>query len=300
MSALTHKLQRYAGGMLRGLRGWRPKHLAAGLGGTPWVVRRLDTFGFDMVLDLHDPAVSRPLLLAGDYEPHVTKVLLNLLRDDTHLLDIGANLGYFSLLAAAKCPSGHVFSIEPDPQNFRAFSASIALNDYCTRISAVQTAASDEAGMAILSDLGNAANRGARFTAKTRAALEARVHGPTPTFTEVRMARIDQLFAGERIDVIKIDVEGHEPPALRGTEGLLRANKPVILLEFSPGNIINIAGEPPETPLKFLREIGYRWQVLNNDGSLGTPETDPAALIQRLQLSGEHHTDLLLTNAGKT
>ena len=143
MSALVPKLRRYAGGVLRGLRGWHPKHLAAGLGGTPWVVRRLDAFGFDMVLDLHDPAVSRPLLLAGDYEPHVTQALLGLLRDDTHLLDIGANLGYFSLLAAAKCPHGRVFSVEPDPQNFRAFSASIALNDYRGRITAVQTAASD-------------------------------------------------------------------------------------------------------------------------------------------------------------
>ena len=298
MSALAHKLRRYAGGVLRGLRGWTPKHLAAGLGGTPWVVRRLDAFGFDMVLDLHDPAVSRPLLLAGDYEPHVTKALLGLLRDDTHLLDIGANLGYFSLLTAAKCPHGRVFSVEPDPQNFRAFSASIALNNFSGRIAAVQTAASDEDGTAPLSDLGNAANRGARFTAKDRATLEARVHGPAPMFTEVRMARLDQLFAGERIDVVKIDVEGHEPPALRGAEGLLRACKPAILLEFSPGNIINIAGEQPDCPLKFLREFGYRWQVLNDDGTLGTSETDPAAIIQRLQAIDEHHADLLLTVTG--
>ena len=295
MSRLAHKLRRYAGGVLRGLRGWRPKHLAAGLGGSPWVIRRLDAFGCDMVLDLHDPAVSRPLLLAGDYEPHVTQALLGLLRDDTHLLDIGANLGYFSLLTAAQCPHGRVFAVEPDPQNFRAFSASIALNAYGERITAVQTAASDEDGTATLSDLGNAANRGARFTAKTRAALEARVHGPAPSFTEVPMARLDRLFAGERIDVVKLDVEGHEPPALRGAEGLLRACRPAILLEFSPGNIINIAGEPPASPLQFLRGLGYRWQELHDDGSRGAPETDPAALIARLQASGEHHADLLLT-----
>jgi len=299
VSALAQKLRRYAGGVLRGLRGWRPKHLAVGLGGSEWVVRRLEAFGFDMLLDLHDPAVSRPLLLAGDYEPHVTRALLGLLREDTHFLDVGANLGYFSLLAAARCPRGRVFAVEPDPQNFRAFSASIALNDFRGRISAVQTAASDEDGLATLSDLGNAANRGARFTAKTRAALEARVHGPAPSFTEVRMARLDRLFASERIDVVKMDVEGHEPPALRGAEGLLRAHKPAILLEFSPGNIINIAGEAPEHPLQFLREFGYRWQVLHDDGSLGAPETEPLTLIQRLQASGEHHADLLLTADGK-
>lgn len=295
MSTFAHKLCRYAGGVVRGLRGWRPKHLAAGLGGSPWMVRRLDAFGFDMLLDLHDSAVSRPLLLAGDYEPHVTHTLLNLLHDDTHFLDVGANIGYFSLLAATRCPQGRVFAVEPDPQNFRLFSASIALNGLHERITAVQTAASDEDGTATLSDLGNAENRGARFTAKTRAALEARVHGPAPTFTEVRMARLDRLFAGERIDVIKIDVEGHEPPALRGAEGLLRACKPAILLEFSPGNIINIVGEPPETPLKFLRELGYRWQLIADDGSLSASADDPAALVRQLQESGEHHSDLLLT-----
>ena len=296
MSRLAQKIRRYAGGILGGLRSWRPKHLAVGLGGSRWVVRRLDAFGFEMLLDLHDPAVSRPLLLAGDYEPHVTGTLLGLLRADTHFLDVGANLGYFSLLAATKCPQGRVFAVEPDPQNFRLFSASVLLNGLCERLSAVQTAASDEAGLATLSDLGNAANRGARFTAKTRAALEARVHGPAPTFTEVPMARLDHLFAGERIDVMKVDVEGHEPPALRGAEGLLRACKPSILLEFSPGNIINIAGEAPEAMLQFLRGLGYGWQVIGADGRLGLRETDAVALVRRLQQSGEHHADLLLTS----
>ena len=295
MNSLVPKLRRYFGGILSGLRGWRPRHLAAGLGGSPWVVRRLDIFDFEMLLDLHDPAVSRPLLLAGDYEPHVTTVLLDLLREDTHFLDIGANLGFFSLLTATCCPQGRVYAVEPDPQNFRALSASIALNGLRERIIAVQIAASDEDGSAMLSDLGNAANRGARFTAKTRAVLEARVHGPAPSFTEVRMARLDRLFAGERIDVLKIDVEGHEPPALRGAESLLRTCKPAILLEFSPGNIINIAGEPPETPLNFLHDLGYSWQLIAADGRLGAHESEPAALIQRLQAADEHHADLLLT-----
>ena len=295
MSALVPKLRRYLGGILSGLRGWRPRHLAAGLGGSQWVVRRLDVFDFEMLLDLHDPAVSRPLLLAGDYEPHVTSVLLELLRENTHFLDIGANLGFFSLMTAACCPQGRVFAVEPDPQNFRALSASIALNGLRERITAVQIAASDEDGVATLSDLGNAANRGARFTAKTRAVLEAHVHGPAPSFTEVRMARLERLFAGERIDVLKIDVEGHEPPALRGAERLLRKCKPAILMEFSPGNIINIAGEPPETPLKFLYDLGYHWQVIAEDGRLGAPESTPAELIQRLQATDEHHADLLLT-----
>lgn len=295
MSTFAQKLCRYAGGILRGLRRWRPKHLAAGLGGSPWVIRRIDRWGFDMLLDLHDTAVSRPLLLAGDYEPHVTHVLLNLLRENTHFLDIGANIGYFSLLAATRCPQGRVFAVEPDPQNFRLLSASVALNGLQERITAVQTAASDEDGVATLSDLGNAKNRGARFTAKTRAALEAQVHGAAPTFTEVRMARLARLFADECIDVVKMDVEGHEPPALRGAEGLLRACKPAILLEFSPGNIINIVGESPEAPLNFLRDLGYHWQIIADDSRLSAPADDPGVLVRQMQESGQHHADLLLT-----
>ena len=271
MSTLAQKLWRYARGVLYGLRGWRLWHLAVGLGGSQWVVRRLD----------------------------VTQTLLGLLRPNTHFLDVGANLGYFSLLAAVQCPRGRVFAIEPDPQNFRLLSASVALNGLRERLTAVQTAASDEDGLAMLSDLGNAANRGARFTAKSRAALKAHVHGPAPTFTEVRMARLDRLLAGECIDVMKMDAEGHEPLALRGAEGILRAYHPAILLEFSPGNIINIVGEAPEVMLQFLRGLGYGWQVIGDDGSLGAVETDPTALVQRLQVSGEHHADLLLIVHGK-
>ena len=295
MSGLAAKLRRYGAGLTRALRRWRPAALLATLGGTPWVVKHLDRYGFDLLLDRRDPAVSRPLLLSGDYEPHVAAALSARLRADTRLLDLGANLGFFSLLAATRCPRGRVFSLEPDPGNFRLLTASIALNGLTDRITAWPYAASDAAGVAVLSDLGNPRNLGARFVSRSQAALQARVHGPQPSFCEIRTVRLDDLLAAETVDIVKVDVEGHEPLALRGAEGLLRRCRPVILLEFSPGNIINIAQTRPEDLLVFLRGLGYRWQVIGADGRLGTPDKDPAGLLRAVEVSGCHHADLLLT-----
>ena len=279
MSGRAAKLRRYAGGLTRTLRHWRPFTLLTALGGTPLTI----------------PAISRPLLLSGDYEPHVARALGAVLRQDTHLLDLGANIGFFSLLAATRCPHGRVFSLEPDPDNFRLLSASIALNGLGGRITAWPLAASDAAGVAVLSDLGNPRNLGARFTSRSRAALQAHVHGSQPHFSEVRTVRLDELLAKETVDVIKIDIEGHEPLALRGAEGLLRRCRPVILMEFSPGNIINIAQTRPEDLLAFLRDLSYRWQIIGEDGRRHEPSDDAAALLLDLQRSGRHHADLLLT-----
>ncbi len=294
MSGVAAKVWRYSAGMTRALRRWRPAALLATLGGTPWVVKRLDRYGFEILLDRRDPAVSRPLLLSGDYEPHVAAALTAVLRADSRLLDLGANIGFFSLLAAVRCPRGRVFSLEPDPGNFRLLAASIALNGLADRITAWPYAASDAAGVAVLSDLGNPRNLGARFVSRSRAVLQARVHGPQPSFREIRTVRLDDLLAAESVDVIKVDVEGHEPLALRGAEGLLQRCRPVILMEFSPGNIINIAQTRPEDLLIFLRGLGYRWQVISDDGRLGTPGDDPAALLRAVEGSGCHHADLLL------
>ena len=295
MSGRAAKWRRYAGGLTQALRRWRPRTLLTALGETPLAVKHLDRYGFDLLLDLRDPAISRPLLLSGDYEPHVAGALVALLRPDTHLLDLGANLGFFSLLAATRCPCGRVFSLEPDPNNFRLLAASIALNGLGDRITAWPFAASDAAGVAVLSDLGNPRNLGARFISRSRAALQVHVHGPQPHFCEVRTVRLDELLAAETVDVIKIDIEGHEPLALRGAEGLLRRCRPVILMEFSPGNIINIAQTRPEDLLAFLRGLGYRWQVIGADGRLDAPSDDAAALLRDLQRSGRQHADLLLT-----
>ncbi|MCX6998460.1 MAG: FkbM family methyltransferase [Kiritimatiellaeota bacterium] len=259
MSVRAAKLRRYAAGLLRAVRHWRPLTLLTALGETPLTIKHLDRYGFDLLLDVRDPAISRPLLLSGDYEPHVASALGAVLRPDTRLLDLGANIGFFSLLAATRCPHGRVFSLEPDPNNFRLLSASIALNGLDDRITA------------------------------------SHVHGPQPHFCEVRTVRLDELLAQETVDVIKLDIEGHEPLALRGAEGLLRRCRPVILMEFSPGNIINIARTRPKDLLTFLRDLGYRWQVIGTGGQLDAPGDDAAALLRELQRSGRHHADLLLT-----
>lgn len=288
-----NKIRAYGAGLLRGLSGLRPRRVLSLLGGSDFAVKRLDAQGFSILVDVRDYALAKPILVAGRYEPHVTAALLSEAREDTVFLDVGANIGFFTLLLASRCPSGRAFSIEPDPDNARLLAASVALNGFSSRVTVHPVAASDEEGVLTLSDLGNARNLGARFTAKRRDRLDVHVHGPAPKFVEVRATRLDGLIDVPRLDLVKMDIEGFEPVALRGMEGLLRKHRPVLVMEFAPGTIRDIAGEEPVGVLKALIASGYELGVVESEGRARTMTRDADALLKTCESLGVHHVDLL-------
>ena len=287
------KIKAYGAGFLRGLSGFRLRRSLSLLGDSDIAVKRLEAQGFSILVDVRDYALAKPIVIAGRYEPHVTAALSGELREDTVFLDVGANIGFFTLLVAARCPAGRVYSIEPDPDNARLLSASVALNGFGSRVTVHSCAASDEAGVLTLSDLGNARNLGARFTSKKHETLDRHVHGPAPKFVEVRAARLDHLLDVPKLDLVKMDIEGFEPVALRGMEGLLGKHRPVIVMEFAPGTIRDIAGEDPESALRQLVAAGYELGILGDDGRAASMTIDTEELLRVCEGRGVHHVDLL-------
>ena len=94
-----------------------------------------------------DQHVSRRLREEGIWEPFETSLLLGLLRTGDVFVDVGANIGYFSVLAASCVgDTGKVFAFEPDPENFRLLVANTALNGVECRVRPVAAALSDAAG----------------------------------------------------------------------------------------------------------------------------------------------------------
>ena len=293
-----NKIKAYGSGLLHGLSGLRARRLLSLLSRSDIAAKRLEAHGFSILVDERDYALAKPILVAERYEPHVTSALLAELREDTVFLDVGANIGFFTLLVAARCPAGHVYSIEPDPDNARLLAASVALNGFGERVTVHACAASDEDGVLTLSDLGNARNLGARFTSKQRETLGRHVHGPAPKFLEVRAARLDRLIDVPKLDLVKMDIEGFEPVALRGMDGLLRKHRPVIVMEFAPGTIRDIAGEDPEAVLRQLAAAGYEWGILGEDGHAPALGCDTAELLKTCTERGAHHVDLLARPRG--
>lgn len=242
-----------------------------------------------LFVSARDTAVGQEILETGTYEPHLVDLYRRILRPGMTVLDVGANIGFHALHAARLVgPGGRVIAVEPDPQNAALLRLSVAVATGSFPVEVIEAALSDLPGTILLSDLGNRGNSGARFTHRDRALLERLVHGASASFRSVAALRWDDDHLDMPIDLVKIDVEGSEPQALRGMERSLRRHHPMVIAEFAPSNLKSIGGIEPGDFLRWFEERGYEVAVV------GTPGEGPASSIDE-RLRGRHHVDLLCT-----
>lgn len=159
----------------------------------------------------------------GIYEPEKTETITALLKPDQTFIDIGGNKGDFSLLAAKITGSkGQVLTFEPEPENCHWFNESIQLNQY-SNIRLFDIALSDSNGKAQLF-LGEKSGWHSLVSSQ----------GKTDNSTiEVEKRTLDSILNEsniQKVDVIKIDVEGAEMEVLLGAEDTLKNNTNLILL----------------------------------------------------------------------
>lgn len=229
----------------------------------------IDFPGFQMDLDLaeatHDLVHYCDWKRHGSYEPGVTRLISSLLRPGANFVDGGANSGFFSLLAA-RCvgPNGKVWGFEPTPRARNRFIHNVHLNN----LSNVTVFAS-----------ALAATNGERSIniSKTEDGLNSfsQIPGAAGTIV-VKTQRLDSILENERVDLIKLDVEGAEADALAGAEGLFRANPHCcVVLEHN----FFILGRNGSTALfKTLSALGLRAFELGRNGVLPTQVRGPEDL----------------------
>jgi FkbM family methyltransferase len=204
-----------------------------------------------------DQCISRRLRDEGIWEPFETSLLLRWLRPGDVFVDVGANIGYFSLLAASAIgPDGAVFAFEPDPENHRLLLANAALNGLAGRITAVEAALSDAAGdgQLYLSD----DNLGDH---QLYASDEQRSSVP------IRLCHGSEYLAGRlaRIDVLKVDTQGSEFQVMAGLMPLLRQlpHCPRIMIELTP-HALRQAGASGRALLELLDTLGQRMWIIDH------------------------------------
>lgn len=176
--------------------------------------------GFRIYLHYRPHMVSGVIVLRGTHEPLTSRWLSTTVRPGNVVVDVGANIGWYTLMAASK--GAHVWAFEPDPENFALLQRSIAKNGF-RNIRAEPVAISDHAGQVSLwcSDLS------AGFHSLVRSA------GNRPI--EVEACTLDARFPTETIDLLKVDVEGGEPEVLFGATRLLREGRiRWIVMEWNP------------------------------------------------------------------
>lgn len=207
--------------------------------------------GFTLRLDLADP-VQRRLFFFGDYdERREADLITRVLAPGEVFWDVGANLGYFALLAAAALKNtGQVLAFEPQPSAFASLTENISLNPF-TNIKPCQVAASDREGEAILYS--------AKGQPDGRANLFQAGAGQTES-TRVRTVTLDGWRRQQGLaspDFIKMDVEGAELAALTGALETLAAAAPLLLVEMKEA-IFQSLGTDRLAIQAFLNELGYQ------------------------------------------
>lgn len=217
----------------------------------------LDVNGFKMFLNSKDQGEVKDILLRGVYDKLETDIIGGSVSDGDTVLDIGAHIGYFTLiLARAVGDHGKVFAFEPEPENFRFLSKNIEINK-CQNVILENLALSFGAGKTKLfldkSNLGNMSLSNLNIPQKSLAG-----------YVEVESMALDKYVSkiGNKVSFIKIDVQGAEGLVFSGASNLLQNQKPTILLELWPYGLRN-NGTDPLKFLKDLENLGYKFRVLD-------------------------------------
>ncbi len=183
------------------------------LGSPDRVLGSLDNQYF--CVDILDQDIAVQTYLWNRWELPVSALWLHLLKPRMTVLDIGANKGYFSLLAAKRVTdSGKVFSYEPHPRNLKDIAITIEANGY-RHWKALELAASSTQGMTQM------ATPGWDEGVSGWGSIEL-TDGPKIDVSTVTLDEEARRLSLTRIDLMKMDIEGHEFEAVLGAEELLK------------------------------------------------------------------------------
>lgn len=214
---------------------------------------------FKMFVDTRDLLQSPHLLLDGFYDLPRTELLQRLVKPGMTVVDVGANCGYFSLLAADLVGSqGRVHSMEAVPDNLRLLQQSVALNGFGDHLHTHQAS--------LLDGGDNAENK---------------------RVAKLPWQDLDDLFlSGTRVDFVRIGIEGYELLVLDGMKRIMRKEQPILLIELNEAGLDN-EGRPAAEELLGL--IGGKGYVPFDVNSFLSGEEEPYELQQESEHLGIRH-----------
>ena len=250
--------------------------------------------GYRMYARASDVAIGAPLIAGFGHDANVDAALRAHLKAGATFLDIGANIGVFTALGASVVGrEGRVVAVEPIARNAELIERACQSNGF-DQVRVIRAAASDRVGTVELRTEATTSN------AATPAAAGERLRAETGATVRVPSVVLDDALGDlDRLDLVKIDVAGMEPRALRGLARTLERFQPLLISEFHPWAIERATGESPLDFLEWLSEWYARISVLHRDGST-EDFTDAGAVMlawrrvnEAAGMDGRVHLDLL-------
>ncbi|OJJ23548.1 hypothetical protein BKI52_04065 [marine bacterium AO1-C] len=184
------------------------------------------------------------------FKDHSTEIIFNLCNEGDSVIDVGANIGYVSLNIAQKVgANGKIISFEPDPLNFQRLSKNLSLNNF-------QNIVLENKGLAQKSGELNLMV----FEESNRGMNRIVPQGSTNAKSvKVNVVRLDDYLNEnplEKLNLIKIDVEGYEMNVLQGAQQTIQKFKPQLFIELDDNNL-KAQGSNAQGLIKYLIDLGY-------------------------------------------
>jgi len=207
--------------------------------------------GNKMYADVHDG--FGPGEIRGYYEKGETEIFKQVVREGMIVADLGAHIGYYTLIAAKLVgEKGKVYAFEPEPNNYRLMVKSVAANGY-NNVIPVQKAVSNQTGTTkLFLSSGHDGDSGSHAIYQLYDCSES-IHIETIT--------LDEYFKGKenRIDIVKMDIEGAEIAALQGMTEILKKNDNLrIIAELSPPRVQSLGYSLKESVHQLL-DCGFNF-----------------------------------------
>jgi FkbM family methyltransferase len=195
-----------------------------------------------------DRYIDRMIATEKNFEPETTELVKSIVKPGMKILDIGANIGYFTNILAKQIGStGKIYAFEPVSRYREQVQWHVNANNFTDTVKIFPFGLSDKATKLKMGMDNTSASL--HWTPKT----------PPENYEEIELQRLDDIIEKEKIsniDFIKIDVDGHEPFFINGATEFFKHNSPIILIEFANLNLF-VAGSNVLVLKEQIEKLGY-------------------------------------------
>jgi len=200
----------------------------------------------------NDAFINECLEQHGHWEKPTMDVCRSYLKNDSYVIEVGAHIGSHTVILSDICKDGIVYSFELQKLIFQLLNANLLLNE-CKNVYTYMEAVSDENKIEYIGEI--AYEKMPKFNSGLGSLNMVRGHEGYP----INIISLNNKFSKiKRLDLIKIDAEGHEVPILKGADQLIKKFKPMILTEFD----VNNKQEIIDLLLEYnLEDISYNYEL---------------------------------------
>lgn len=216
--------------------------------------------GFKLWVDLRDTGVSIPCLF-GAYEPAETQYIASQLHQGDGFVDVGANIGWHSFNACQSVgEEGRVYAFEPRAETRELLQRSVYANSLGGRMLVYPFGLAEKSAAAELHWPPATDNPGGTSMAVGDAGSDMA--------EEIELRALDSFPIRHRVRLMKIDIEGAEPRAIRGAKRFISDHRPIIVSEVHDRQLLAVSGITARAYVAEVRELGYRASLLASSGRL--------------------------------